>query len=396
MTLGLEPIKITYIVGSLATGGAENQLLELMRHLDRSRFAPSLVLFDNRTAKRAENLVEQIDCLLDYSADSPQSVAGKSAGAVWSLMGYLHRNSPDLLHAHLPQACMLASLSVALARKSVLIGSRRSLTNAYRSSPILGYSDRLATRMCDYMVCNSEAVAHEVVNMDGVPPARVGVIYNGVDTERFRPGDRSLRQQYGWGAEHIVFGMVANFIPYKRHIDFVRAAELIAAREPRARFVMAGEDRGTLAGALEQVGRAGLNEKVRVIAGTAHPEHIFPALDVYLCTSETEGFSNVLLEASACGVPIVATRAGGNEEIVNEGETGFLVAIHDPAALAERALSLTHDAQLRWRLGLQARRRTEEKFALPRMIQSHEHLYIRALRKESLVDFDPSIADVYV
>jgi L-malate glycosyltransferase len=377
----LSQTKIAYFIGCLGTGGAEHQLLELLRNLDRSRFSPSLVLFEDKTASRADGLVVGTHSLgIASTGKTRWRVPGlATTAAVLRLASYLRHHSPEILHAFLPAACALAVPAGKLARVPVVICTRLSLTNGYRTGGLRDGVDRLATRLCDFVVCNSTAATLEVVELDKVPSERVTTIYNGVDTLRFRPGDRRLRKQYGWNDNNIVFGVVANFIPYKRHTDFIRAAAIIAAQEPLARFVMAGEDHGPLNSIIEEIERYQLQDKFTVIRGTAEPERLYPALDVYICSSETEGLSNVLLEASACDLPIIATRAGGNPEVVRDGENGFLVDIYDYAAIAERGLTLIRNPDLRKCMGSRGREYTELHLSVSRMVQNHELLYDKLL-----------------
>jgi L-malate glycosyltransferase len=374
-------VEITFCIGSLAIGGAENQLLELLRKIDRSRFAPSLVLFEDKTSSRASGLVEHF-----YSLDIPSSgnsnwrMRGtKATAALFRLSSHLRRHRPAILHAYLPAACILAAPAAKLARIPIVIGSRRSMVSSYRTGNILDHVDRVTTRLCTSVVGNSKAVSNELVTIDGVPTERVTTIYNGVDTLRFRPADRSLRKEYGWKDDNIVFGVVANFIPYKRHIDFVRAAADIAAQEPLARFVMAGEDRGQLTPLLRQIEQFRLQDKFTVIRGATEPERLYPSLDVYVCCSETEGLSNVLLEASACGLPIIATRTGGNAEVVRDGQSGFVVEAHDWAAMAERGIILIRNPDLRKSMGSSGRQFTEVNFSVSAMVHNYELLYERLL-----------------
>jgi glycosyltransferase involved in cell wall biosynthesis len=107
------------------------------------------------------------------------------------------------------------------------------------------------------------------------------------------------------------------------------------------------------------------------------PEKIFAALDVYVCASESEGFSNVILEAMACGKPVIATKVGGNPEAVDEGVTGFLVPYGSPQAIAEAAVQLLQDPAQRHSMGAMGRRRVEREFSLERMVRLHEELYLR-------------------
>src|SRR6185437_2261586 len=102
----------------------------------------------------------------------------------------------------------------------VVIGSRRSLVDCYRPNRRMeALADRVATRASDFVAGNSKAIVDEVVRLDGVPECRTQVIYNGVNAQRFSPATpRAIRTEFGWTKEHLVFGMVANFIPYKRHM----------------------------------------------------------------------------------------------------------------------------------------------------------------------------------
>ena len=241
-----------------------------------------------------------------------------------------------------------------------------------------GKLDQIATRMCDMVVGNCRAVTDELVRVDHVRPERTMTIHNGVDTQKFRPGDRSLRELHCW-SKNIVFGIVANFIPYKRHADFIHAAAIISRQAPDARFVMAGEDRGILSALQGQIAEAGLESRFVIIPSTSNPERIYPALDAYICTSETEGLSNVLLEAASSGLPIIATAVGGNGEIVSTGENGYLVPVAQPEQVASIAMTLIGAPELRSRMGARSRDYVVQNFSLDVMVRRYEQLYTQLL-----------------
>ena len=376
--------KIAYVIGSLSIGGAENQLLELLTHIDRGRFEPSLMLFSAPTLQRAHGLVAEAHHLNIRS--SPGARWGvkysKAAVAVAKLTLWFRRIRPDIVHAILPAAVIFSAPAAQLARVPVLIGSRRSMVDSYRNAKLPSFADRVASRRCDVMLGNSESVTREIVALDGIPEDRVIRIHNGVDITRFRPGNRKERQKYDWKPEHIVFGVVANFGPQKRHIDFVIAAQQIVKSCPQARFVMAGHDYGLLDSLKAEIRTRGMEALFTVIPGAHEPENLYPALDVYICSSETEGLSNVLLEAAACGIPIVATRVGGNAEIVIENETGLLTDSHNPQALAAAALKLAGDPEMRRAMGRQGCQRIGDKYSIRAMVTAHEALYDRLLAKQ--------------
>ncbi len=376
-------IRIVYVIGTLETGGAERQLLELLRHIDRSRFSVALALFRLSGDELARGLVDEI---VDLGIPVTKNGQWRPKGyfvvrGMRRLMHFVRHYRADVVHAILPGACMVACPAGKLAGAPVVIGSRRSLTNCYRHvSRMKAAMDRAALIFTDYMVGNSCAVAKELEDEDGFLRANILTIYNGVDTRRFSPAvDRGLRQELGFTDSHVVLGMVANFFPYKRHIDLVQAAASLAPRFPELRFLAVGEDRGTLPEVRRAIADHGLEDRFVLIPGFEHPERAFAAMDVYACTSTTEGFSNVLLEAMASGKPVIATDVGGNSEAVACGTTGIIVPPGSPAALADAIEHLLSSPEHRHSMGQAARERVLRLFSLDQMVRSYERLYDTAL-----------------
>lgn len=379
------PIKVTYCLGSLRDGGTERQVLELIRHINRSSFEPSLILMDGVNAEKATDLVEHCRVIgIDHGGQSHWLRRSPSlARSVQIARRFIRNLESDIVHAFLPGPCILAGLAGRLAGVPLIIGSRRSLPSQYRSRTVLGaWADTAAFHAADFNLGNSQAVCREMLSVGHCPSAKCGTIYNGVDLQRFRPElPATLRHQLGWTNHEVVCGMVANFRSCKRHCDFIEMAAIVARKNGAARFLMAGSDQGTKKAVLQQVQALALGDKVRVLDSIPTPEHIFAALDVYVCTSEAEGFSNVLLEAMACGKPVIATRVGGNSEAIEHGKSGFIVDLKNPQAIADRVLQLFATPILRREIGISARKRVEAEFPLAAMVRAHEDLYTRLLRE---------------
>jgi glycosyltransferase involved in cell wall biosynthesis len=381
--------RIVYVIGSLRTGGAEGQLYELVRRLDTSRFETSIVLFDMSTMERARTVTRRT-----FSLNIPQAkvkssvVKGHEALKAFSrLVSYLWRRKPHIVHAFLPAACELAIPAGLLVRTPVLIGGRRSLHDVYRThSKVHALCDRVASRLSHVMLANAESVSRDLLEFDRLRPERVTTIYNGVDLERFRPGlSRNLRREHGWEDRHVVFGMVANFHAYKRHIDFVQAAAILARKFPdSARFLMTGDDWGALEGTRSRIRDLGLEGVCHIISPATQPEPVYSAVDIYVCSSETEGFSNVILEAMACGKPVIATGVGGNPEAVINGETGFIVPVRCPEEIARCGELFVASDDLRREMGRNGRLRAEQHFSVERMVRKHEILYRKLLAGRGL------------
>ncbi len=383
-----EKTKIAYVIGSLATGGAERQLLELLKHLDRSRFDASLVLFDAKTASRAEGLVSQVFSLGIPATDNARPSIQRAmliSSAFLRIARHFNQLRPEIVHAILPTACVLAGPAAKAARVPIVIGSRRSLPSQYRSDDRLPAAvEKFSMRFLDQMLGNSAAVTRTIVNDDGYPGQCVDTIYNGVDTVRFkRSNSRHWRQSMGWRPEHVIFGTVANFFSYKRHIDVVEAAAALSAPFPQARFVLVGQDRGSMPMVRARIAELKLEDVITIVPGTGAPEDVFAAIDVYICPSATEGFSNVLLEAMASGKPVIATDAGGNTELVHNGRNGFIVPVESPRSIAEAAASFLVDAALIASAGTESRALVEQNFSVTRMVERYHQLYADLLDENS-------------
>ena len=376
-------VKICYIIGSLDRGGAEGQLLELINGMDRDRFEICVVVERDNGIGRLEGLVPALRVLHGDSRRSNSTVRRVYEGTTSfsQFCSYLTAAQPAIVHALLPVPSILAAGARLIGKASRVIVSRRSLVNCYRPNQRLGaFADIAATRAADLVVGNCQAVIREVISVDGVAPSRTCVIYNGVDTDRFSPGqNKGLRQELGWTDEHFVFGMIANFIAYKGHDDFVRAAAVIQQALPSARFLLVGADRGQLSAVKRLIAETSLSADVKILEGTQTPELAFAAMDAYICSSETEGFSNVLLEAMASGLPVIATDVGGNREAVADGCSGWLVPSRSPARIAEAAIQLATDPARRREFCRNGRRRAEALFSIDRMVRAHQELYTRLL-----------------
>ena len=380
-------VRVTYFLGSLRLGGTERQVQELIRHLDRDIFEPSLILMEDVDPSAPKALVDRHEVLGVPESGNSQWLSRSRllAMAAHRARRGLKSLQSEIVHAFLPAPCVLAGLTARLAKIPLIIGSRRSLPSQYRArSKVAAWADTVAFRLAHFNLGNSGAVSREMVELARCPADKCGTIYNGVDVNRFRPDiPPSLRQKLNWTGDEVVFGMVANFRPCKRHQDFVELASIVARRNSRARFLLAGADGGAKKTIVEQIKDRDLESKIQVLEAGVAPEMIFAAIDVYVCTSEAEGFSNSILEAMACGKPVIATRVGGNPEAVQHGMTGLLVPPHDVVSSSQATIALLDNPCLRKEMGLTGRKRAEDEFPVHKMIRAHQDLYMRLFEKHT-------------
>lgn len=210
-----------------------------------------------------------------------------------------------------------------------------------------------------------------------IHPDRMGVIYNGVDTQRFAPCAETriaMRKELGMSRESFVIGSIGRLIAIKDHQTLLEAAAKLAEKgiDVRVLLVGSGPEReklqGRATGALAgRVCFAGDSDRI--------PE-LLNAMDVFALPSLGEGMSNTLLEAMASGLPVLATKVGGNPEIIEKDDHGWLFSPGDVEWLAGRLEVLAHDQGLIHQLGTAARQRTIESFSLSRMLENYRSLYL--------------------
>ncbi len=378
-------IRIVFLIPSLTRGGSERQVLTLMRDLDRSRFDPTLVLFEKQQESdsyEALGAVERIRSL-DIPAGGnfrPQRAPMLLAAAT-RLARVLHELRADVLHTFLPAPAMVGCIANRITKVPVFIIGRRSMAGLYRrNSLFLKWMDRVPLQFADALVGNCKAITSEAIETDGVERSRAFTIYNGVDTQIFHEGsEAALRHELGFAPKDVVFGAIANFDASKRHIDLVQAGRYLQDRAPHSKFLMAGADRGELPFLRSEIQRLGLEDAFVILPRTREPERLHRLIDVYVSASATEGMSNSVLEAMASGKPVIATAVGGNPELVTPLTNGFLIPPCLPEAIATCAEKFCTSTTMRLQLGRNSRRIVEHKFSIGEMVRVSEELYVELL-----------------
>jgi len=336
--------KIIYIIGTLDVGGAEGQLVQLATHLDPQRVEPVVCCLTSsgphhRTLDAAGIPVEIVGFKGLRVFRHPLQVATELSG----LVRFIQREQPTIVHAFLFWAYVIGAFAAKAAGVPIVIASRRSLGHFKEGVVHHLLLERLANRMTDVILANSEAVKADVIRQERVESARIRVIYNGVDPSRYAvPAEPGLKVSLGIPAGAKTIGVVARLIDYKGHRFFLQACPEIKRRYPLATFLLIGE--GPEAGSLAALSRhLGLQETVRFLGTRSDIPQLLSLLDVVALPSLEEGFPNVVLEAMAAGKPVLATGVGGIPEVVIHEETGLLVPPGNPQALAEGILRLlTH------------------------------------------------------
>ena len=296
--------------------------------------------------------------------------------AILRMRSLLRRHRPDLVAAHDPHSLTVAALGARLVGpRPAVIGHRRV---DFHLRPH-AFSRWKYARGPDHLVAVSGAV-REVLIEDGVPPDRVTVIHSGIalDTPPAREGP-SLRSRIGAPPEAPIVLTIASTVGYKDHPTLIEAAAALRPRDPMTRWAVLGSG-GLLEEMRSRVAERGLAGRVHYLGFVPGARGFLPEADLFVLTSRTEGLGTSVLDAMAAGVPIVATRAGGVPEMIEDGITGLLAKVGEGPAVAERIDRLLDDRVLARRLASRAAERVRD-FDIDRTVERTERLYREVLAR---------------
>lgn len=289
------------------------------------------------------------------------------------------RSGAALVHAHLLGSGVYASLAGLLTGIPVVttLHGTADVDEAHRALKL-----RLLARGRNRVAFVSESLRRAVLDGSPLDPARTAVVPNGIDPGAFTPGrDDALRRELGIAGDAPLVGAVGNLRPDKDYPVLLHAAARLRDALPGVRVVIAGEGGNAIERELRGLaGELGVDDTVVFARFRADPARVLRALDVFVLSSRSEGFSLSTVQAMACGVPVVATRCGAPEEIVEEGVTGLLAPPADPAALADAVLRLARDPGVRQRMGRAGRDRVLARYTVERMLDGYDALYRLCLR----------------
>ena len=374
------PVRVLFVIGSLNLGGSERHLLHLVSRLDRARFAPMICCLFEEGPLFAAAQAGGVPCVFLNMRRRPNPLvtSWRLARGTARLLRLMRRERVAIVDAYLFLAYAFAIPCGWLAGVPVRIVQPRGLHTAKPPLPGRHLLERFVNRLATLVVANSEAVARDLMEHEGLPARRIAVIYNGVAIPEEPFGQGARPAGLPWGRRVIL--CVANLIPYKGHLDLLAAAAAVLPAFPDVALILVGE--GSMRRAIEEaVAGYGLQGRVHLLGQRGDVPALLSAADLFVLPSHEEGLSNALLEAMAHGVPVIATAVGGNPEAIEDGVSGLLVQPHDPPALAKAISALLRDPVAAHRLGRTGRARAARLFRLDRMVQETEALYAALLER---------------
>jgi glycosyltransferase involved in cell wall biosynthesis len=368
-------MKILHIITDLNVGGAEANLIKLLATIDRQSFDHEVI-----TLRGSGVLQPKIEALgipvyaLGMSPKFPNPLT------LFRLSHDIRRSNPDIVLTWMFHANLVGGIAARLAGSNMIIWGIRNVDSAGLKTAtrlIIRLNALLSHFIPNWIVCVAETVRTTFVDM-GYAAHKMKVIPNGFDLSLYKPDPEkyaAFRMQFSLPASTLLVGIVARYHPVKDFHTFIKTASQIRAKKEDVHFVMIGNGVDSSNAELQNwIAEEGLQDRVNLLGQRSDVPALLPALDLLISSSIGEGFSQVLGEAMACGVPCAVTNVGDSACIV--GDTGRVVEPGQPEALAAACLEiLTIPAEERQAVGRAARARVEAEYNLTSISQKYMQFF---------------------
>ncbi len=371
------PYRVLHVIDSLDLGGAQVVLENLIQHGDRNHFEFEAAAMHGRGVywDRLSALGVPL-----HSLSFHHKVPLYVPRLAWLCLTRRY----DVVHTHLLAANVIAKPVATFCGVRVRINHDHCNDKLADPRKWTLPADRITNRLSTHVIAVSESTRKFLVEQEGVPPARVTTIHNGIDLEVYRPRTEqraAAREKFGLPANAFVVAGIGRLTFQKNFPLFLEIAAEITRSHASAVFVLAGtgEDDAALRA---QAAQLGLGERLRFLGYVGDMPALWPALDCLLLTSRYEGLPITILEAMACGVPIVASNLDGMREILRDGENALLVPPGESAPFVAGVRTLIDQPALATRLADAALATVRAGYSAQAMTRSVEAIYLRYLEGE--------------
>lgn len=361
-----KPVRIAYYVPCLEVGGVEKNVHDLALGLPRDLFTP-IVFWSCYYGPLGDALQDAGVPVQHIPLNEPRRVGEAAA--------MLKDWQPRIFHSFSYREDASDVQTARTAGIATILTNRPDLRFWDKAKTVRDW-ERERNAATHRITACSDAIARVVQCVEGVDEAKIRVIHNGVKMPEEQDATPTIREQLGIGAESPLIGYVANYRLEKGHGTLLRAFKAVWAKYPQAHLLCCGggdsvlkAELGTLAAELGLIGH------VHLLGLQMNVHRIYRGLSLYVHASDTEGFSNSLLEAMSHALPVVATSVGGNLEAVEQGKGGCLVPSGNAEQMADAITSLLGDPRAAAAMGHAAKERVAERFTFKRMLKGYIDLY---------------------
>lgn len=359
---------ILHLIDTTGPGGAETVFIDLLRALQQTELRNVVVL-------RGEGWVAEKVRSVGITPLFIDSKGSFNLGYIGALRRLIIDEQIGLIHAHLLGSNVYGALLALISRKP-MIATFHGAVDVADGERFLKTKFFLIGLGASRIVCVSKRLERELTARSNLPSRKLQLIYNGVDHFAFHEDSGvDLRKELGLKPETTLVVSVGNIRPAKGYEYLINASIRMAESDPDIHFVVVGHQRKALFEELNrQISEAPRAPKIHWLGFREDVADILRQADIFLLPSVSEGFSISTVEAMMAGVPVIATRSGGPEEIIDDGKTGFLIPARDPAAIVD-AIKKLRETEIRKTVVASARSIAGEKFGLATMLKEYRGLY---------------------
>lgn len=374
---GKQPRRVFFLLDSFHVGGTETQAVELALRLSVLRYEVTLGCLHMKgplLAKLQGSSVKVLEFRPKGGLDTPAGIY-----QLLRLAAFLRRKKFDVVHTHDLWSNLMGVPAARMAGVHAIISSRRDLGNFdwYQ-----GRKRKWLKRIQDLssvVLANATPIRDALIAEDGFAPEKLRVIHNGVDTEKFQRGRRDRERLFPSAQHQKLVVLVGNMLSdVKGHPWLIAAAPIVLREFPNTQFVLAGD--GAARAEFEaQVAKLGLQNNFMFLGRRDDVPDLLASCDIAVLPSRAEGLPNAVLEYMASGLPTIASRVGGNAELVEDDVTGLLVPPEDSEALASALGRLLREPELARRIAASGQKMATENYSFERLIRQTDALYTELL-----------------
>lgn len=371
--------KVFYFLDSLEVGGTETQAVELALRLPINVYDVTLGCLRVK-GPLLEKLKGSAVAIREFhptgGLDSPRGLYQLAR-----LAAYLRREKFDVVHAHDLWTNLMGVVAARMAGVPAIVSSRRDLAHFDWYQGRRRNWLRRIQNLSGVVLANATPIRDALIADDGFAPEKLRVIHNGVDTAKFQRGRRDRERLFPGLQNQKLVVLVGNMhTDVKGHPWLIEAAPAVLKEFSQTRFVFAGD--GDSRPAFEQqAAKLGLQSNFMFLGQRSDIPDVLASCDIAVLPSRAEGLPNAVLEYMAAGLPAIASRVGGNAELVEDGVTGLLVPPEDSSAIAAALLRLLRDPELSRKMAENGRKVAVENYSFERLIREVDALYTELLRR---------------
>lgn len=383
-----DKIRVAFVITKLELGGAQKQLLSLIRGLSQDKFCVFLYTARKGLLVEESLRIKGLKLKLSHFLERPICII-KDLAALVELCFFIKSNRIGVLHTHSSKAGILGRLAGRLCRVKVILHTVHGWSfNDFQpliKKKIFVLLERFCANFTDVLIVVSEFDKAKGIALGIGREEKYRIVRYGIDQSAFKKNSGSeLKRSLGVFPQDVLVGTVCCLKPQKAPQDFVKVAYLISRQHPNVKFILAGD--GELRPEVEKlIQKYSLKNKVTLSGWRNDITEIMPAFDIFVLTSLWEGLPVSVLEAMSCSKPVVATDTGGIKEVIIDGKTGYLVEPHDVNGISNKLRGLIENEDLRNSIGESARISLGQKFSYAFGVKAHEELFMELVSRKQNV-----------